>query len=84
MTPTSPAPTAAEPSSISKKKKTGLRSSERRRNLRIVSIYFQDRRDIAMIKRVAKQCGMSFTAFVRQGAKLYAQEVEKTGRARAA
>jgi hypothetical protein len=81
MTPTSPAPEGAEPSS---RKKPGLRSSEQHRNLKIVSIYFQDRRDLAMIKRMAKRCGMPFTAFIRQGAKLYAREVERTGRARAA
>lgn len=77
MTPTSPADEAAVSSSR-------LTPAQKKRNKKIVSIYFHDRNDIALIRRVSKKLGMPLAAFVRQGAKLYAREVEKTGRARAA
>lgn len=48
-----------------------------------VAIYFPDKKELARIKRAAKSLGMPFTALIRQGARTYAAEVLKSGRAKA-
>lgn len=48
------------------------------------SVAFPDKKDLARIKKAASRMGMPFTMFIRQAAKIYADEVLKTGRARAA
>jgi hypothetical protein len=49
-----------------------------------VTVYFPDKKDLARVKKAAKAMGCSVSVLVRQGVKLYAAEVLKTGRARAA